>query len=289
MTLLVLLWGLEFIVAKKALEAFQPLALVFFKYLVGFVALVPVKLARGGRPRLSLKYVPLLVLCVICGDVFYYYAEYTALTHISIAAVTVILAFVPMLSVLIEKLFFHKQPTIGMVLGILACVAGIALVIGTGFSRPHMAEAPGYILAFLAVVAWNVYNFCTERLTAECSNLDLTMLQLLCTVLILAPYMIGHFPAAADFTLQSIGGAVYLGIFSSAVGFLIYVNALSVIGSTPCAMFSNFMPVTSSFFGWAVLGERLTGFQIAGGAIVVVSACYVIKRKAMIDAAGGMA
>jgi drug/metabolite transporter (DMT)-like permease len=283
MTILVLLWGLEFIVAKRALEIFPPLILVFFKYMVGFITLIPVKLVRGGGLKLSPKYIPLLVLCVLCGDVFYYYAEYSALSYISVAAVTIILAFVPMLSVVIEKILFHRQPTAGMVVGILVCVAGIVLVIGIDINNVQTGKASGYILAGLAVIAWNIYNFCTEKLTANCSNLDLTMLQLLCTTLILAPYVIANFPPPSDFTFQSVGGAIYLGIFSSAVGFLIYVNALSVIGSTSCALFSNFLPVTSSFFGWALLGEKLTALQTAGGVVVVASACYVIKRRARSD------
>ena len=51
-------------------------------------------------------------------------------------------------------------------------------------------------------------------------------------------------------------------------------------------MFSNFLPITSTFFGWAFLGEMITGVQILGGVMVVVSACVVIKEKGRMDNQG---
>jgi drug/metabolite transporter (DMT)-like permease len=48
-------------------------------------------------------------------------------------------------------------------------------------------------------------------------------------------------------------------------------------------MFSNFLPITSAFFGWVLLGEALTGMQMLGGIIVVAAACIVIREKGRID------
>jgi drug/metabolite transporter (DMT)-like permease len=84
-------------------------------------------------------------------------------------------------------------------------------------------------------------------------------------------------------TPAAIVGAVYLGVVSCALGFFIYVNALSVIGATPCALFSTFMPVTAAFFGRIILNETLTPLQIVGGLIVVVSACVVLRQKSLLD------
>jgi len=41
--------------------------------------------------------------------------------------------------------------------------------------------------------------------------------------------------------------------------------------------------VTSTFFGWLILGQSLGVMQIAGGLIVIVSACYVIIEKSRLQ------
>ena len=48
-------------------------------------------------------------------------------------------------------------------------------------------------------------------------------------------------------------------------------------------MFSNFLPVTATFFGWMFLGESIGVAQIAGGVIVVVSSCIVIREKGRLE------
>jgi probable blue pigment (indigoidine) exporter len=145
----------------------------------------------------------------------------------------------------------------------------------------------GYALGGVAVLAWNIYNFFTERLTGDFKALDLTLYQIVCTLILLTPYIIAHPPTLASMTPAALGGAVYLGVVSGALGFFIYVNALSVLGPTPCALYSTFMPVTAAFFGLVLLKEKLTPLQIAGGAVVIASACLVLRQKSLSDARCG--
>ena len=55
------------------------------------------------------------------------------------------------------------------------------------------------------------------------------------------------------------------------------------MGPTISSLFSNFLPVTPTFFGWLILGQSLGVMQIAGGLIVIVSACYVIIEKSRLQ------
>jgi drug/metabolite transporter (DMT)-like permease len=283
MSVLVCFWGLEYIIAKTALEVFDPLSLIFFKYFIGCITLLAVKLVIDRKWPLNKRQIPLLVLCVIFGDILYYFGEYSALSYLSVAVVTILLSFVPVLSVIIERVVFNKSPSFSMVVGIFACIAGVALVIGVDFSHFKAGKIAGYALVCAAVVSWNVYNFLTMKLSASYKSLDLTLYQLICTVILLLPYIIGHLPDPVTLTAEAVGGVVYLGVVSSAMGFFIYVKSISVIGATPCALFSTFMPVTAAFFGWLILGETLTWMQIFGGIVVVVSACVVISRKRRLE------
>ena len=61
------------------------------------------------------------------------------------------------------------------------------------------------------------------------------------------------------------------------------VRGLKVLGPTISAMFSNFLPVTATFFGWLFLGESIGVMQFIGGAIVIASSCIVIKEKGKME------
>lgn len=90
-------------------------------------------------------------------------------------------------------------------------------------------------------------------------------------------------PPFEAFTPTIIGGIIYLGLVNAGLGFMITVRSLHVLGPTSTALFSNFLPITSTFFGWILLSESISGLQIAGGIIVIAAACVVIKEKGKME------
>lgn len=279
MTLLVFMWGMEYIAAKSALDAVKPLSLVCIKYCVGLVLLMIVKTIVDRRFPLKVRDIPLLLLCSLFGDVIYFGSEYAAMSYLPVSVITIILAFVPCVSIFIEMVRYKNKPTGGILLGVLASVVGVALVIGADVEELFQGKYIGYLLAFGAVICWNIYNFLTKDLSEKYSPLDLTILQQVCAILLVLPYAIKNLPEAEIITPSVVTGVLYLGIVSAFIGFLIYIKAIDVIGPTPCALYSNFLPVTSTFFGWIILGEYVSPTQILGGVIVIAAGAFVIHKK----------
>ncbi|MDR1028176.1 MAG: DMT family transporter [Clostridiales Family XIII bacterium] len=283
MIMLVFFWGFEYIVAKSALDACKPITLVFFKYSVGFVVLTVIKLARDRRLPFRKKDIPFFLICAIFGDIFYYGCEYGALTYLPVSVVTIILAFVPAVSIVAEIFVYKRKPTVAIVAGIVVCAAGVGLVVGADFTELLKGGAIGYLLAFFAVISWNIYNFITAKLTGHYNPLDLTLYQLAAAILLSAPYAAFNLPDVALADPSLILAIAYLGVVSSAFGFMIYVNAVAVIGVTPSSLFSNMLPVTSTFFGWIFLRETISFAQIMGGVIVIAAGSVVIWLKGKQD------
>lgn len=280
---LVIAWGFDYVVAKHVLTVLQPLGLLFFKYTVGMVVVICIKLKTDRKSIVRKKDIPLFLLCSICGEVLYFFCEYTAMDYIPVSLVTIILAFVPALSIIIEKVLFKRPVTKLMVIGVTVCIFGVVLVIGVDFEQLLQGRMIGYLLAFGAVFSWNAYNFLTASLHDRYSSVTLTCTQLICTALLTLPYAIHTMPPAEAFTPDIIGGIIYLGMLSAGLGFLTTVRSLHVIGPTSTALFSNFLPITSTFFGWILLNETISGLQLAGGAVIVAAACVVIKEKGKME------
>ena len=283
MCVLVCAWGMDYVCAKTALTALEPLNLMFLKYATGAVLVLAIKLKQDRKSFIKLKDIPFFILCSLSGEILYNYCEYTAMDYIPVSLITIILAFVPAVSIIIERIVFKKRFTVKMMLGICVCIIGVAIVIGTDFRELLHGRLIGYMLAFGAVLSWNAYNFITASLSKNYSSPSMTFNQLICTILILGPYAIHTMPPAETFTANVLGGILYLGIVSAGLGFMIMVRGLKVLGPTISAMFSNFLPVTATFFGWLFLGESIGVMQFIGGAIVIASSCIVIKEKGKME------
>ncbi len=283
MVLLVCLWGYEYVAAKYALAILAPLTLVFLKYLVGLFCLLGLKLMIDGKKFIKKKDIPVLIGCALFGELLYFWSEYTAMSYMPVSLITIVLSFVPALSVIIERIVYKTRVNLKIYLGILGTIVGIVFVVGSDFSILFQGRIIGYLLAFFAVFSWNMYNFLTRHLTDGYTVLTLTVNQTICAMLLCAPFALGNIPPLAEFTPQVVAGVLYLGIVSAAIGFFIYVKALGVLGPTSTALFSNFLPITATLSGWIFLGETIGAFQIFGGVIVIGAGCYVLREKGKLE------
>lgn len=280
---LVCLWGMDYVFAKHALEVLAPMNLLFLKYSVGAVLMFILKLRTDRKSLVRKKDIPFFILCSLTGEIFYFFCEYTAMDYIPVSLITIILSFVPAVSIIIERIIYKRKFTAKMVVGVMACIFGVVIVIGADFRVLLQGKAMGYLLAFGAVLSWNVYNFITAKVQENYSAISMTFFQLVCTSLLISPYAIHTMPTIESFTPSVIGGIIYLGLGSAGFGFLIMVRGLRDLGPTISAMFSNFLPVTATFFGWLFLHETVGFMQLIGGAVVIISSCVVITEKGKME------
>ncbi|MDR1796604.1 MAG: DMT family transporter [Clostridiales Family XIII bacterium] len=285
MGMLVVIWGFEYVAAKAALEAVSTFPLVCLKYMLGLVTLCVVKLVQDRR-FFAFRRQDLLVLivCSVTGQLLYFACEYGAMSYLPVSTISIVLAFMPAVSVVLEFFLYRKSPNRFMVAGIAAGIVGVVLVIGGGARDFFTGAGIGYLLIFGAVFCWNAYNFLTKKLAGHYTPLNLSYYQALCTALISLPFLLGDLPPASAFAPGPVlGGLLFIGFLCEGVGFLIYVNAVHKIGPTPCALFSSMLPVSTTFFGWLCLAEHILPLQAAGGVIVIVSGVYVIREKGRLD------
>lgn len=283
MCVLVVVWGLDFIIAKNALGLFEPMSLLFFKYVSALALVLVVKIKTDGFRFIKKKDLPVYIACALFGEVAYYFCEYSAMAYLPVSLISIIIAFVPALSVVFERVLHKQKTNRKCILWILVCIFGIALVIGVDTEALLEGRAIGYLLALSCVFLWNAYNFITVELHKNYATATLTANQLLCTVIMLLPYVLHRAHALPAVTPAVVLQMLYLGVLSSGLGFLIQVRALHVLGPTTTALFSNFLPVVTTFFGWLILKETISPMQMAGGAIVIAAGYIVIKEKGKME------
>jgi len=283
MICLIIMWSFDYIVAKNALETIEPLVLLYLKYSVALFFMLIIKQVMDRGLKLQRRDIFTLLACSILGEILYFYCEYSAMDYLTVSVITILLAFVPALSIISEIILYRKMPSAKLVAGVVTCGVGVALVIGVDFKDLFDGKIIGYLLVLGAVFSWNAYNFITAALHDRYSSISLTVIQLSCVLVILAPYMVMNLPNLSDFTPVTIGGIMYLGVFGAGLGFLIQVRALHIIGPTATSLFSNFMPISTTALGWFFLNETISFIQITGGIVIIASGYFVIREKGKME------
>ena len=279
MIMLVAFWGLDYAVAKDALIAFDTLSLIFFKYIFALVFVLAIRLKTEKGPLFRKKDILLFIVCGIFGDILYFYCEYTAMSYMPVSLISIVVAFVPIVSIAIEAVVYKRKTSLKIIVGVLISIVGVVLIVGVDWDILLRGRLIGYLLAFACVFSWNIYNFVTAALHERYTTVTLTLNQLVCTSIMLAPYVIANVSKLPAVTPVLAAEIIYLGLLSGGIGFMIQVRALLVLGPTTSALFANFLPVTATFFGWLMLGELIGPVQLAGGAIVIAAGFFVIKEK----------
>jgi drug/metabolite transporter (DMT)-like permease len=276
-------WGFEYALAKDAMLVIEPITLVCFKYTVALFVIALVKFKLEGKSWMKRADIFLFMLCAATGEVLYFYMEYEAMNYMPVSLITILLTFVPVLSILVEWVAFKIKPTVALMVGVLVSLCGIVIIVGVDVSTILQGRLTGYLLCFGAIISWNIYNFITSNLGSRYQPLTLTFNQLTCTVLLTWPLALANMPDPSQISMLVVGEVLYLGIVSGGIGFVIYVSALYTLGPTTVSVYANFMPITATFFGWILLHEMITGIQMIGGVIVIAAGYFVIREKGRLE------
>ncbi len=283
MILLVCNWGVDYSMAKWALELVEPMQLIFFKYFLGFFVFLTFKLVNKIPWTIEKKDIKIFVLCAITGEILYFLCEYLALDYLPVSMITIMSTLVPLVSIIIERVILGVRSNWKINIGIVVGIIGVIFIIGVDFAKVDTKTAIGYALCLAAVLSWNAYNFLTSKLRGNYHTISIGITQMIISSLICAPFALRNLPSVEEITFQSAGAIVYLGIISAGCGYFCYIFALGKLGPTTNAVYSNFMPVSATIVSFILLGETIGLPQIVGGVIVITAGYIVIKEKGKID------
>ena len=159
--LTIVIWGTTFISTKVLLVDFQPVEILFIRFMMGFLALLAVcpRRLQGVTRRQE----GLFALAGLCGVCLYYLLENIALTYTLASNVGVIISIAPFFTAILSCLFLGgPRPGRHFFIGFLLAMAGIFLL---SFGSSSLSINPmGDILAVAAAIIWAVYSTLTGKI-----------------------------------------------------------------------------------------------------------------------------
>lgn len=120
-------WGTTFISTKVLLTGFQPLEILFFRFIMAFFALW---LAYPKMLKTDKKQEPVFMAAGLCGICLYYLLENIALTYTQASNVSVIGSTAPFFTALLTHYFMHSAGSLSkqFIIGFFIVMSGIACI-----------------------------------------------------------------------------------------------------------------------------------------------------------------
>ena len=264
--LTILIWGTTFISTKVLLVDFQPVEILFFRFVLGLLALLIVCPRRMTGTTLRQEIV--LGAAGLCGVCLYYLMENIALTYTMASNVGVIISAAPFFTAILSHLLLKKEEKLGAAffVGFLIAMAGIALISFNGSAL--QLNPTGDLLALLAAFLWACYSILTRRISGYGYNTILTTRRIFFYgILFMVPALF-----LFDFRLELdrfanpvyLLNILFLGLGASALCFVTWNFAVRLLGAVKTSVYIYLVPVITVAASVVILREPFTWMTGAG-------------------------
>lgn len=276
----ILIWGTTFISTKVLLNSFSPIEILFFRFIIGYLALwlvCPHKLKSNNK-----KEELYFASAGLCGITLYYLCENVALTYTLASNVGVIISIAPFFTALFNFIFLKgEKPQLRFFVGFIIAMIGIYLI---SFSSDTTLQLNplGDILAVIAAIIWAAYSTITKKVsTFGYNTLQTTRRSFFYGLIFMIPILfimdfkldLGRFMHMKNYL-----NILYLGLGASAMCFVTWNCAVKILGSVKTSVYIYMVPVITTITSVIILHEQITWIAVCG-IILTLIGLFVSESK----------
>jgi drug/metabolite transporter (DMT)-like permease len=274
-----IIWGTTYTAIKYAVRDFPPYMLVGIRQTSAGLLLLGLALASGKVKPLSRQYIGRQMLTGIAtitgGNGFITWG----MQYVSSGLASIIGSLTPVMVVLINLSWKGTERiNARIVTGVLLGFGGLGLIFSSGwqdFLKPEYRW--GILGCFGSCFTWSLGTVMAKRWNSpDVSPLLNAGLQItagglggfVLSFLLDKNHTIHH-------TTESWLAMIYLVTIGSALAFTLYMYALKLLSATISSMYTYINPIVAILLGWALLGESLTFWILAGMVVTIVGVWLV--------------
>lgn len=252
---------------------FSPGHLSVLRFLLGIAVCLVV---FGVRPRLHVptSYRLLIFRGVTGGLVVVLYFD--ALAHIHAGEAGIIYNLFPVIATVMSLVVFKERPTVHLLLAVLLASVGVVLVLGQGsvaftLGRGELAALAAAVFAAISAIAMRAMRATTNSAT-------IFFYFCLVGLVVVAPFALTPWPRGlGPWLLALLMSLAALG------GQWLMTEAYGSLPVSEAAIWLQLLPIVTYLMAVPVLGERISGFGMAGVLLTVAGVAYgtiLGRRKA---------
>ncbi|UIP29015.1 DMT family transporter [Photobacterium sp. TLY01] len=270
-------WGSCFPIGKHALNEVHALTLVFWRFTIAAVCLALYILVMGAeRFALTIRQWIWVVAVSAVGVGGLNLGLFTGLEHTAATNGSLIMALSPLMTALIACVAMRSLPTLPQCFSLVVSLSGVLMVITNGHLETllTMDINQGDKMIFSGMLAWSFYTYCSQNISRWMPVIPYTLVGMLSGATVIGLMCLATpevHPFAELVSSSAIGmtEVVYIGVFGTVAGYLLWLNGVRELGSPTAALFFNFVPVFAVLTAY-MMGQAVTQLQLIGIAIVIL-------------------
>lgn len=284
LVVLALLWGLSFPAISVGLENLPPLLFAAFRYdvaavlLVGYAVVTTDTWWPSGRDNVAAIVAGGLFL--VAGNGLLFIGQQTVPSGVA----AIMQALVPIVTALWALALLGERLSAIGVLGVAVGFVGIGLVVQPDPGNLLAGDTIGRLIILGQVTSVSLGGVLVQRLRPSMERIAMTGWAMLLgsVVLHLLSLARGERLTIAGGDPLTLATVVYLGVFSTAIAFIIYFTILSERGAFETSLVTYLVPIVATVAGVFLLGESI-GLLALSGFVVVFVGFALLKRHAIAD------
>lgn len=266
-----LIWAASTVVNRLSVGVIDPAAISFYRWLVALLVLSPVLLPRVWRLRRNIvPLLPKLGVLGLLGMALYQSLAYFAAHTVTATSMGLILATLPLLTMLLAFAILHTRPTPLMLVGAGVSFIGLAWLLSAGnlSSLWQQGVGRGELMMLLASLSYALYCVLVKRWQIPLPTWESLYVQIVCgTLLLIPPFLLA--PSIA-LTPRNIPLVLFAGLFASALAPGLWMRGLQTLGPEKTAALMNLVPLFTAALAILLLDETLHLYHAVGGGLILL-------------------
>ncbi|MGG4129430.1 DMT family transporter [Paenibacillus illinoisensis] len=285
--LTILIWGTTFISTKILLIEFTPVEILLYRFLIGYVVLFLIypRVMRISTIREEL----LFMAAGLCGVTLYFLIENIALVFTLASNAGVIVSIAPFFTAVLAHFFLKDEPlSRQFVVGFAIALTGIVIIAFHG-SYSLQLNPLGDLLAFVAPAVWAIYSVLMRKIgDLHYHTIGATRKVFFYGLLFMLPALFlfeFHFDMERLADLTNLSNLLFLGVGASALCFVTWNRAVSLLGAVKTSVYIYLVPVITLLASALLLHEPITWVTMLG-AVLTLLGSIISERKVRKHAPG---
>lgn len=279
----VLIWASTFVITKGALDDFTPFSFIFARFSIiatlALIVLVVQSVRRGWRRmwHVDRADVPRFIAAGLLGYTFYQIGFTVGLDHTSPFSSSLLIAMVPLFTLVIASLLGERFPT-GAWVGVIVAVIGVVVFL---LDRQAGGTLLGNALSAGAAISFASYGLVNRPLVKKYPFATVAAYTTLLGALPLMLFAIGDARAQqwSELGLGQWMMLLYMAVFPIYLVYIGYNWVISQRGVTATSA-GLVVPVVSGMLSVIVFDEAFGPVKVAGAFIVLIG-LVLIQRSRM--------
>ncbi|MCZ6865204.1 MAG: DMT family transporter [Candidatus Dadabacteria bacterium] len=272
-------WGYSWVLMKMGLGYAEPFTFAAWRCAIGGVAMIIfVRVKSIEWPKLE-KLPDYLMIAIFQTTLMFGLMLY-GMKYVTAGKTSVLLYTMPIWTIFLVHFYLKERLNRGKWIGVALGTIGIVCILGWDTLVHQNSEILfGELLIIGGAISWAVSNIWVKKRMGGENIYMVSSLQLSIGAIGLALLAI---PTEGILNIEWNAHSIYIllftGLIASAVDFTIWFYLLKNLDIKITTFSSMLVPVFGLIFDWAILGNRLDGGVIVGGALILIG-IYKVSRK----------